>query len=163
MSTSPSWGYTLTAMEIQQVPESLGFSSGYEEMLSSRVKRKEVVEMKQNRAKDLTLSQAKGILMTFISSFFIGRNLSLFTIVIYGYQLYNSFSSIINVNKTFKMYESPELSLFWYKLLYVMATSASFGLLIYKIYGMGLIPLNAADWSGLLDIKLPERKLLTFN
>ena len=150
-------------LEATSLPEPLGFNSGSLDVYASKAKRKEVLEMKQNRAKELTFSQAKGILMTFISSFFIGRSLSLFTIMIYGYQLYNSFSSIINVNKAFKMFESPELNLIGFKILYVILTSVSFGLLIYKIYGMGLIPLNAADWVGLIDIKLPEKKIIDIN
>ena len=70
------------SIELSTRPED-NFIGDIEVWNKAEAELKEVVEMKQNRAKDLTFSQAKGILMTFISSFFIGRSLSLFTIFIY--------------------------------------------------------------------------------
>ena len=163
MEDKKIWNYSFTNLESNPLPEPLGFASSTQEMVDSKQKRKDVVIMKQNRAKDLTFSQAKGILMTFISSFFIGNSLSLFTIMIYGYQLYSSLSNILNVNKAYQMFESPEFSLVGYKILYVILTSCSFGVLLYKVFRMGLIPLNAADWVGLIDIQLPQKKLVTFS
>ncbi|MCQ2818627.1 MAG: ER membrane protein complex subunit 4 [archaeon] len=160
---SKDWSFNYEDVDVPSVPEPLGYSAGSQDMISSKAKRREVIEMKQNRARDITMAQAKGIFMTFISSFFIGRNLSLFTIFIYGYQLYNSLSNIINVNKAFKMFESPEINLLGYKILYVILTSVSFGILLYKVYGMGLIPLNAADWVGMVDIIYPKKNIISFN
>lgn len=63
-----------------------------------RNKRKDTALMKQNKAKELAFGQFKTVMMTIISFFFIGGNLSLFTIFIYGFNAYNSLSSILNVN-----------------------------------------------------------------
>ena len=105
MSTQKkNWNYYLSEIDSVSLPEPLGFNAGSQDMVSSKAQRREVIEMKQNRARDLTMSQAKGIFTSFLSPFFIGRSISLFTIMVYGYQFYNSFSNIINVNNAFKYY-----------------------------------------------------------
>lgn len=127
-----------------------------------RNKRLEINVMKKSKAFDLIKGQGSSIFTTFLSSFFMGRNVSLFIIFIYGYYLYNSISAIFNVNKAFKAFESPDQSLFMYKVLYVIASFCSFGLILYRIYGMGLIPLNASDWVHIAETSIPASKMLLF-
>lgn len=118
--------------------------------------------MKKSKAWDLIKGQGSSIFTTFISSFFMGRNVSLFIIFIYGYYCYNSVSAIFNVNKSFKAFESPDQSLIMYKILYTIASICSFSLIVYRIYGMGLIPLNASDWVNIAETTLPTSKMLLF-
>ena len=145
------WNFSFLKMPITEAKEPLGFNISASENQDSKIRRQEVNEMKMSRAKDLVFSQGKGIFMTFISSFFIGKNLSLFTIFIYGYQAFSAFTSIINVNNAFKRFESPEYSLITYKFAYIVLSFISFLLIMYKIYGMGLVPLNPSDWVSLID------------
>ena len=149
------WNFSFLKMPITDAKEPLGFNISASENQDSKIRRQEVNEMKMSRAKDLVFSQGKGIFMTFISSFFIGKNLSLFTIFIYGYQAFSAFTSIINVNNAFKRFESPEYSLITYKFAYIVLSFISFLLIMYKIYGMGLVPLNPSDWVSLIDNTVP--------
>jgi small-conductance mechanosensitive channel len=158
MSRKPKiteWNFSFLKMPITEAKEPLGFNISASENQDSKIRRQEVNEMKMSRAKDLVFSQGKGIIMTFISSFFIGKNLSLFTIFIYGYQAFSAFTSIINVNNAFKRFESPEYSLITYKFAYVILYCISFLLIMYRIYGMGLVPLNPSDWVSLIDNTVP--------
>lgn len=154
-----NWEFNLTKVKDVKLPDPYGADVVGGESQESKKKKKEIIEMKMNKAKDLVMGQGKSIFMTFISSFFIGRNLSLFTIFIYGFYAYNAFSSIMNVNNVFKMLENPEYSLFLHKVGYVFLSSISFLIIMYKIYGMGLIPLSPADWANILNIQLPEANI----
>ena len=70
---------------------------------------------------------------------------------------YNNLSSILNVNNVFKPFENPEYSIIQYKLVYCVIQSVSFVFILYRIYGMGLIPLNPADWIAFIDNKIAPR------
>lgn len=98
--------------------------------------------------------------MTMLSFYFIGANLSLFTIFIVGLYAYNSFNSILNVNSAFKMFENHEYTILHYKLVYMAIQSVVVLFVLYRIYGMGLIPLNPADWISLIESKIPENLLI---
>lgn len=60
------------------------------------------------------------------------------------------------------MFESPEYSILHYKILYMIINCISLTFLLYKVYGMGLIPLNPADWVSILDNKTPSSRLVHF-
>ena len=163
MSKKDTWDFNLTKVKDIKLPEPYGADMVGGDSTESKKKEKEIVEMKMNRARDLVIGQGKSIFMTFVSSFFIGRNLSLFTIFIYGFYAYNAFSAVLNVNSAFKMLENPENSLLMHKIGYVLLSLVSFFIIMYKIYGMGLIPLNPADWAGLLDINIPKSQIYDLN
>ena len=162
-STSSNWDFNLTKIKNNTIPEPYGSDISGGDSQDSKNKRKEVNQMKMARAKDLVIGQGKSIFMTFISSYFIGRNLSLFTIFIYGFTAYNAFSSVLNVNNVFKMLESPEYSLLFHKIAYVCLSLVSVLVIMYKIYQMGLVPLNPADWAGMLHIDIPKRDFINLN
>ena len=120
-------------------------------------------KVKSDKAKELAYGQFKTIFMTMISFYFIGSNLSLFTIFIVGLYGYNSLTSLLNVNEVFKLYEYPEYSIIQYKLIYVSIQSLAFLFILYRIHGMGLIPLNPADWISFLENNIPTNSLLQLN
>lgn len=165
MSNNDDWGFNLSVMKISNnVKEPLGFNFlSSNESDNAKAKRKEQNQMKMNKAWDLVIGQGKGIFMTFISTFFIGSNISLFTIFIYGFYAFNTFTAIFNVNKAYKMLESPEYSLFNYKLGYVILSIISFLFVMYRIYKMGLVPLNPADWVSLVDKNYPGKEIIDLN
>ena len=164
-NNNDNWGFSLSSMKISNnVKEPLGINFlSSNENDNAKAKRKEQNQMKINKAWDLVIGQGKGIFMTFISTFFIGSNISLFTIFIYGYYAFNTFTAIFNVNKAYKMLESPEYSLFNYKIAYVFLSMISFFFVMYRIYKMGLVPLNPADWVSLIDKNYPEKEIINLN
>jgi hypothetical protein len=54
--------------------------------------------MKANKAQELAYSQFKTIFMSLLSFYFIGSALSMVSIFIVGMYLYNTLSTILNVN-----------------------------------------------------------------
>ena len=117
------WTFDITQVKTTEIKAPLGFNSSEINVEDSKARRQEINRMKENKAWGLVTGQGRSIFTTFISSFFIGTNISMFTIGIYSYNIYNAINTLLNVNKTFKPYESPEYSLFTFKVLYFNAIS----------------------------------------
>ena len=160
---SEEWTYDITQVKTTEVKEPLGFSASPLNVEDSKARREEVNKMKENKAWGLVMGQGKSIFTTFISSFFIGTNVSMFTIAIYSYNIYNALNTLFNVNKAFKMYESPEYNLFSYKVMYVFLSFVSLMLICYKINKMGFLPLNAADWASFAEQIIPSKEIMNLN
>jgi hypothetical protein len=58
------------------------------------------------------------------------------------------------------MFETPEYSILHYKFFYMIINSLSLMVVLWKIYGMGLIPLNPADWISIVDLTVPPVELI---
>ena len=157
------WTYDITQVKTIDIKEPLGFNASPLNVEDSKARREEVNKMKENQAWGLVMGQGRSIFTTFISSFFIGTNVSMFTIAIYSYNIYNALNTLFNVNKAFKMYESPEYSLFSYKVMYIFLSFVSLLLICYKINKMGFLPLNAADWAAFANQNIPNREILNLN
>ena len=114
------WTFDITKVKTIEIKEPLGYNSSEINVEDSKARRQEINAMKENKAWGLVTGQARSIFTTFISTFFIGTNVSMFTIAIYSYNIYNALNSLFNINKTFKLYESPEYSLLYYKFLYLI-------------------------------------------
>ena len=157
------WTFDITQVKTTEIKEPLGYNASAVHVEDSKIRRQEVNKMKENKAWGLVIGQGKSIFTTFISSFFIGTNVSMFTIAIYSYNIYNALNTLFNVNKAFKMYESPEYSLFSYKVMYVILSFISIILIGYKINKMGFLPLNAADWASFAQQPIPGKEILNLN
>ena len=160
---SEDWTFDITQVKTTEIKEPLGYSASALNVEDSKIRRQEVNKMKENKAWGLVMGQGKSIFTTFISSFFIGTSVSMFTIAIYSYQIYNALNTLLNVNKAFKMYESPEYSLISYKIMYFILSLISMLLICYKINKMGFMPLNAADWAAFALNPIPNKEILNFN
>ena len=157
------WTYDITQVKTIEIKEPLGYASSEINVEDSKSRRQEINSMKENKAWGLVTGQGKSIFTTFISSFFIGTNVSMFTIAIYSYNIYNAMNTLFNVNKTFKLYESHEYSLFTYKIMYVLLSIIQIALIGYKINKMGFLPMNAADWASFAQNPIQERDILNLN
>ena len=158
--SQPSASLDLTKIKSYELNEPLGFTAQIVDTSENKKKRLEVNEMKKNKAFGLITSLFQNIFMTFISTFFIGTNLSIITISLYGYNLINALNNILNVNKSFAQYESVEYSLLQYKILYLILAFINLGAVGYKINKMGLLPLSAADWVSLTNVILNEQNTI---
>ena len=157
------WTYDITQVKTTEVKEPLGYNSSEINVEDSKSRRLEINRMKENKAWGLVTGQGRSIFTTFISSFFIGTNVSMFTIGIYSYNIYNALNTLFNVNKSFKLYESPEYSLFTYKIMYIILSIIQIALIGYKINKMGFLPMNAADWASFAQQPIQERSILNLN
>ncbi len=157
------WTFDITQVKRTEIKEPIGYNASAFNVEDSKIRRQEVNKMKENKAWGLVMGQGKSIFTTFISSFFIGTSVSMFTIAIYSYQIYNALNTLFNVNKAFKMYESPEYSLLSYKIMYFVLSLLSLLLIGYKINKMGFLPLNAADWAAFAQNSIPNKEILNLN
>ena len=157
------WTYDITQVKTTEIKEPLGYNSSEINVEDSKSRRQERNRMKENKAWGLVTGQGRSIFTTFISSFFIGTNVSMFTIAIYSYNIYNALNTLFNVNKSFKLYESPEYSLLTYKFLYIILSIIHICLIGYKINKMGFLPMNAADWASFAQQPIQERNVLNLN
>ncbi len=157
------WTFDITQVKTTEVKEPLGYSSSEINVEDSKSRRNEINAMKENKAWGLVTGQGRSIFTTLISTFFIGTNVSMFTIAIYSYNIYNALNTLFNINKAFKMYESPEYSLLQYKILYFILSIIQICLIGYKINKMGFLPLNAADWASFAQQPIQERDVINLN
>ena len=157
------WTFDITQVKTTEIKAPLGFNSSEINVEDSKSRRQEINRMKENKAWGLVTGQGRSIFTTFISSFFIGTNVSMFTIGIYSYNIYNSINTLLNVNKAFKPYESPEYSLLTFKFLYLILAFIQLLLIGYKINKMGFLPMNAADWASFAQQPIQERNVLNLN
>ena len=157
------WTFDITQVKTTEVKEPLGYSSSEINVEDSKSRRNEINAMKENKAWGLVTGQGRSIFTTLISTFFIGTNVSMFTIAIYSYNIYNALNTLFNINKAFKMYESPEYILLQYKILYFILSIIQICLIGYKINKMGFLPLNAADWASFAQQPIQERDVINLN
>jgi len=156
-----NWEFNLSNNPtIKEIPDPYSFVRIYNENSESRSKRKDITEVKMNKAKDLAYGQFKSVAMTIFSLFFVGGGLSLFTIFIIGLSAFNAFNNILNVNNVFKPFENPQFSILQYKFIYAFFQSVSLSFVLYRFYGMGLIPLNPADWISFIDNRIPRTEMI---
>jgi hypothetical protein len=158
--TTTNWDLSFYKIQSAVLPDPYGFNTNIVESIEARNKRKDISLVKAGKAQELAYGQFKTIFMTLISLYFVGGNLSLFTIFIVGMYGYNNLTAILGVNTVFKPFENYEYSILHYKLIYVFIQSISFCFILYRIYGMGLIPLNPADWISFIETKLPVNEMI---
>ena len=82
-----------------------------------------------------------------------GSSLSIYTIMFTMSFATKPFTSIMQVQKAFKPYKHENLSLLLPKLIYIASNCAVCALAIYKFSNMGIVPVQPADWAGLLSPK----------
>lgn len=82
------------------IPEPIGFNLNYKETIHPKSKLKEICVMKTNKAKELATGQLKQVFMTLLTFYFVGSNMSIFTIFFVGMYGYNSLNAIFGVNNS---------------------------------------------------------------
>jgi hypothetical protein len=158
---STNWEFNLSnTQSVREIPDPYSYIRTFSESSETRSKRRDITEVKMSKAKDLAYGQFKSIAMTMFSLFFIGSNLSLFTIFIIGITAFNSLNNILNVNTAFKPFENHQYSILQFKIIYVFFQSISLSFVLYKFYGMGLIPLNPADWISFIENRIPKNEMI---
>ena len=84
-----------------------------------------------------------------------GNSLSIYTIMFTCSFATKPFSSILTVNKSFKMFKHKDLNLLLPKIAFIAANMIIVAMAAYKFSNLGIIPVQPADWAGLLPPKTP--------
>ena len=84
-----------------------------------------------------------------------GNSLSIYTIMFTVSFATKPFSSILTVNKSFKMFKHKDLNLMLPKIAYIAANMVIVAMAAYKFSNLGIIPVQPSDWAGLLSPRTP--------
>ena len=84
-----------------------------------------------------------------------GSSLSIYTIMFTVSFATKPFSSILSVEKSFKMFRHKDLNLILPKLAFIAANMIIICMAAYKFSNLGIIPVQPADWAGLLSPRTP--------
>ena len=84
-----------------------------------------------------------------------GSSLSIYTIMFTMQFATKPITSIMAVNKAFKVFKRKDLNLLLPKLVYIASNLVIVALAAYKFSNLGIIPVLPSDWAGLLSPKHP--------
>ena len=119
----------------------------------------EIAEMTKSRAFKAALSPGSSMVMYLFVFWMMGSNLNIFTIFFFFNAFMTPIRSIMNLDNTFKALKNEHFSDFgFYKLLYILVNVAVLMFVLYKLYGIGLVPLNPSDYLEILptDFQTPS-------
>lgn len=115
---------------------------------SSDAKKKREILLQQSW--NTATSGMSSIGMNAFMFWMMGSGLHIFTLIFMFTMLYNSIKTISNVNMVFKKFESLKEAIWLHKLIYMGINSVPLLIGLYKLYGMGLLPLHPSDYVALV-------------
>ncbi|KAM3132523.1 ER membrane protein complex subunit 4 [Paramecium bursaria] len=112
-------------------------------------------------------SIAKGglgqIFMFAFTLYMTGSAINLFSIVIIGQMLSQSIQYLTKVHSAFSSLDNKGIPLFTYKLIYQAIGLLQLGVVGYKLYNIGLLPFNSADWIDLVPYHSQREYVVPYN
>ena len=112
----------------------------------SKKKREILLQQSWNTA----TSGVSSIGMNAFMFWMMGSGVHIFTLIFMFTMLYNSIKTISNVSLVFKKFESLKEAIWLHKLIYAAINSVPLLIGLYKLYGMGLLPLHPSDYVALV-------------
>jgi ER membrane protein complex subunit 4 len=114
------------------------------------------VQMLVNRAYEITRAQVGPLFQTaFMLYFFIGNQLSIFTIFFMASMGTGPIRNLLNMGQAFSGVTAPGANLLIPKLGYLLINLIGVAVILYKLRAMGLLPITSADWISLLPVQIP--------
>ena len=119
----------------------------------------EIAEMTKSRAFKAALSPGTSIFMYLFVFWMMGSNLNIFTIFFFFNAFMTPIRSIMNMENTFNALKNEHFNDFlFYKMMYVLINIGVLMFVLYKLYGIGMVPLNPSDYLEILpnDFQMPR-------
>lgn len=88
--------------------------------------------------------------MLFFFMYMVGGSLNLVSISMIMQMLSMTFSQFAKFDSAFASLNNRGISLFVYKFIYLSIAMFQLSIVLYKLYNIGILPLNAADWLHLV-------------
>ena len=108
------------------------------------------VEALEAKAWALAKSPMGSIPQTLFMFWMYGGSISIFTIVYTMHFITAPIRAIGSISQTFKQFEHKDVNLLLPKLAFFAMQLVLLGIALYKFSAMGIIPVNPADWSGII-------------
>jgi hypothetical protein len=107
----------------------------------------------------------KNMAMTVFMLWMVGNQLSMWTIMMIIAFASTPIQALLNINKSFEMFEGKKVNLLMPKLTFFALNMLLFGGVIYKFSIMGILPVTPSDWNVLIEAKHPIESghVLVFN
>ena len=109
-------------------------------------------EMLQSRAWAIAISPTSNVFMLFLMFYFVGSGVSIYTFIMIVQFIKGPISALMSVGTRFKDFEKEVPQIGFYKLVYFLLNLGIFGFILYKIMGMGLLPIAPADYVDILPL-----------
>jgi hypothetical protein len=142
------------SLALDRSKESVPDPPGYRTTIETTGRRKQK-NVKMNKAWEVAKSPLKSMFQTFMMLAFSGSQLNIFPIMITCAAMWTPVQSILSYNSVFASLESPDVSLFLPKCLYLFLHLIMLLGGLYKFSMMGLIPVAAEDWIALVTLARP--------
>ena len=105
---------------------------------------------------DISYSPGKQLFQMGLMLWMSGSGIHIFSIMMTFMAMMSPVKGIMNMQATFKPFEGMEkVDLAMPKVIFVALNLVGLSMGMYKLAGMGLLPLTAADWYQLVETRLP--------
>lgn len=146
----------LAGLKKPELDAPYGFTRDTEAEAATSSEDKKKREILLQQAWNTATAPVSGIFMNVFFFWMMGNSVHIFTLIFMFSIMYNTLKSIGNTNEVFKKYESLKDAVFFYKLIYMAVNGVVLCIGLYKLYGMGLLPLHPADYVDLVPyMKVP--------
>jgi hypothetical protein len=134
-----------------------GYAKESEEVAQTTKEDKQKREILLQQAWNTATSPMSSIFMNIFMFWMMGSSVHIFTLIFMFSILYNSIKTIGSTNEVFKKFEQIKDAIGFYKLIYMGLNSVVLLFGLYRLYGMGLLPLHASDYVALV----PHMKVIS--
>mmetsp|Transcript_602 Transcript_602/g.789 ORF Transcript_602/g.789 Transcript_602/m.789 type:complete len:197 (+) Transcript_602:95-685(+) len=166
------WSVDLTLREqdigyntLQSIPQPLNFrkmvqserhvendvaSSSGDGPSSNTMAKVVLAQKKKAKAMEVAMSPGRQILMNGFMMYMSGKNLNIFSISITSMAMLSPLKALLSLGTTFLPYSDPDgkVDLQLPKFVFVALNLIWFGVGLYKMGSMRLLPTTSADWAG---------------
>ncbi|CAD8075994.1 unnamed protein product [Paramecium sonneborni] len=142
----------------KSLPEPVGYKKAFDDCQGQELR-----EDLEKKAMAIAKGGFGNIFMIMFTLYMTGNMMNIFTIVIIGQFLWQAISTIAKMDQAFSLLENRGISLFFYKLIYLSAGLLQLGVVLYKLYNIGLLPLNSADWIDLVPLHHQEEIVVPYS
>jgi hypothetical protein len=147
----------LSGLKKSDMDVPFGYAKETEELAPSTKEDKQKREILLQQAWNTATSPMSSIFMNVFMFWMMGSSVHIFTLVFMFSILYNSIKTIGGTNEVFKKFDLIKDAIGFYKLIYMGINSVVLLFGLYRLYGMGLLPLHASDYVALV----PHMKVIS--
>jgi Protein of unknown function (DUF1077) len=101
--------------------------------------------------------------MTLFMMYMSGSGMNIFTLLITFQFIKQPVGSLMQVEQAFSQFKGRGIILLPYKLVYLGIHLFIFTIGLYKLYTIGLLPLNSADWIDMVPNHHQKETIIGFN
>ena len=125
---------------------------------------RERLQILQNKAWQIAISPASSIFMNFFMFWMIGNSLSIYTLFFVFTMISAQIKNLLGTNEKFREFEGFKMKeITFYKFIYFGINLIVFTFCLYKLAGIGLIPLSPSDYVDLLPENNVNADIVRFN